>query len=238
MYERGQRGINILLDVLACHASVGGAAALASMPTAKSAYGNHHGRRRVVQTGAVAFVVVPHHPVVTHRPIIVAGHEQEVGKESNLRLYASALVHQALAPVKVLGLAPPRFQRIHKALPRLGDTAGEGKDARFQLASMEEFLGIVNKDDLTRHTYVEDAISGFTGKLLLIQGMVFCDPPVFRLVEALQKANKDVDMPCLPNLMTEITSYTRRREWDYLVKHLQGVEPPKEFSLVTHADLL
>ena len=61
---------------------------------------------------------------------------------------------------------------------------------------------------------------------------------MFRLVEALQKANKDVDMLCIPNMMSEIISYTQRREWDYLVKHLQGVEPPKEFPLVTFADLL
>ena len=53
----------------------------------------------------------------------------------------------------------------------------------------------------------------------------------FRLVEALQKANKDFDMICLPNMTHQMTSYTIRREWDYLVTHLQGIEPPKEFSL-------
>jgi hypothetical protein len=59
----------------------------------------------------------------------------------------------------------------------------------------------------------------------------------FRLVEALQKANLTFDMLCLPNLYSQMTSYTIRREWDYLVTHLQGVEPPKDFKLTTGEDL-
>ena len=112
-------------------------------------------------------------------------------------------------------------------------------DARDFSNPMAEFNGIIGNDNPAPYQYAEDSISAFTGKLFLIQGMSFgAGSPMFRLVEALQKANKDVDMLCIPNMMSEIISYTQRREWDYLVKHLQGVEPPKEFPLVTFADSL
>ena len=28
----------------------------------------------------------------------------------------------------------------------------------------------------------------------------------------------------------DLSNYMMRRKWDYFVKHLKGVEPPKEFS--------
>ena len=65
-------------------------------------------------------------------------------------------------------------------------------------------------------------------------------PPenTFRLVEALRQANKDFDLLLLPNDGHEISSYTLRRTWDYLLKHLQGIEPPETFKLTTAWDLL
>ena len=56
-------------------------------------------------------------------------------------------------------------------------------------------------------------------------------------IEALQKANVTFDMLCLPNLTNQMTSYTTRREWDYLVTHLQGLEPPKDFKLTNGEEL-
>ena len=59
-------------------------------------------------------------------------------------------------------------------------------------------------------------------------------PPAttFRLVEALMAANKDFDMLLLPKMIHALfPDYLMRRTWDYLVKHLMGVEPPKDFHL-------
>lgn len=79
------------------------------------------------------------------------------------------------------------------------------------------------------------------GKLLLIHGLLDRMAPAaitFRLVDALEKANKDFDLLILPNegtrqeSMAHIDSpYAWRRMWDYFVKNLQLVEPPKEFDL-------
>ena len=84
------------------------------------------------------------------------------------------------------------------------------------------------------HEYPEAYAENLQGKLLMIHGMLdTCVPPaiVFRMVEALQKANKDFDLVLLPSMGHSTTGYGIRRAWDYLVEHLQGNEPPKEFKL-------
>ena len=55
-----------------------------------------------------------------------------------------------------------------------------------------------------------------------------------QLVDALIKANKDFDLLLLPgrhhSLVSQTDTYFLRRRWDYFVRHLAGVEPPKEFT--------
>jgi dipeptidyl aminopeptidase/acylaminoacyl peptidase len=80
--------------------------------------------------------------------------------------------------------------------------------------------------------FPESKVDKLQGKLLLMNGMTdICTPPaaVFRIVEALQKANKDFDMVLLPNLGHDPSRYNFRRGWDYFVQHLLGEEPPKGF---------
>lgn len=90
--------------------------------------------------------------------------------------------------------------------------------------------------------YPEQLAENWQGKLLLIHAMygvcVPCYPPAgtLRLVDALRKANKDFDLLMLPHAEGVMGSYEMRRAWDYLVRHLQGVEPPKEFLLGQFAD--
>ena len=113
-------------------------------------------------------------------------------------------------------------------------------DPRFNIASLGEVYDGTENSDESETRYAEDCIENFGGKLLLIQGMLSYTTPagMFRLVKALQKANKDFEMLCLPNLIHEMTSYTIRREWDFLVKHLQDINPPFEYKLKTGKDIL
>ena len=112
-------------------------------------------------------------------------------------------------------------------------------DPRYYLGSFgETYDGTIDQSILTNNTYPEDCIESFGGKLLLIQGLRSpFSAGTFRLVEALQKANKDFDMLVLPNMGNNMTSYSTRREWDYLVTHLQGVKPPRGFKLTNSEDL-
>ena len=114
-------------------------------------------------------------------------------------------------------------------------------DARFHFAATgESFEGIPFEGHAgPQVTYAEDMVDSLKGKLLLVHGML--DPltptSTFRLVNALQNANKDFDLLCLPQVGHDIPSYTFRRNWDYLVTHLLNVEPPREFSLTIGQDL-
>ena len=89
-----------------------------------------------------------------------------------------------------------------------------------------------------QHHY-EDLAVHLQGKLLITTGMMEWVMPVattFRLIEALQKANKRFDMLILPNLCHGYNSYVIQRCWDYVVEHLQGCTPPKDFVLTTSWD--
>ena len=54
------------------------------------------------------------------------------------------------------------------------------------------------------------------------------------IADALIKANKDFDLLMLPNQnhgYGSASAYMMRRRWDYFVKWLMGVEPPKEYPM-------
>ncbi|PHZ84739.1 S9 family peptidase [Paremcibacter congregatus] len=83
--------------------------------------------------------------------------------------------------------------------------------------------------------YLEDLAGNLKGKLLMFVAMLnYSDSPpasTLRIVEALQRANKDFDLVVEPKVTRGFSFYQIRRAWDHLVRHLQGVEPPKEFNL-------
>ena len=72
------------------------------------------------------------------------------------------------------------------------------------------------------------------GKLLIMSGMLEWAMPIamtFRLIEALQKANKRFDMLLLPNVGHGRNNFMIQRSWDYMVEHLLGMTPPEDFKL-------
>ena len=75
------------------------------------------------------------------------------------------------------------------------------------------------------------------GKLLLAHGTMDENVPpnnTLLVVDALIKANKDFDLillPTQPHGYGADGAYVMRRRWDYFVKNLLGLEPPKEFKM-------
>ncbi|MEE2714126.1 MAG: DPP IV N-terminal domain-containing protein [Planctomycetota bacterium] len=72
------------------------------------------------------------------------------------------------------------------------------------------------------------------GKLLLAHGTLDSNVPpsnTMLVVNALIAANKDFDLLLFPNRGHGFgrEPYMMRRRWDYFVRHLLGVEPPKEY---------
>jgi dipeptidyl aminopeptidase/acylaminoacyl peptidase len=93
--------------------------------------------------------------------------------------------------------------------------------------------GTTNYDNQANQLQVDN----LKGKLLITHGSMDNNVPpsnTMLMVEALIKANKDFDFILFPNKRHgygDMTNYMTRRKWDYFVKHLKGVEPPKEFNL-------
>ena len=93
--------------------------------------------------------------------------------------------------------------------------------------------GTTNYDDQAN----ENMARNLKGKLLLAHGTMDNNVPpynTFLVVDALIKANKDFDLLMLPNQAHGYASesnYMTRRRWDYFVKNLLGMEPPKEYEL-------
>lgn len=109
--------------------------------------------------------------------------------------------------------------------------AGEIFDFRVMRANagdMYEGLGSrLNKEHL------EELVHNLKGNLMILLGLLDYVPPAasLRIVEALNRANKDFDLIVEPCSGYGFTSYQLRRSWDFLVSHLQGSEPPANFQL-------
>jgi len=79
-------------------------------------------------------------------------------------------------------------------------------------------------------------VENLKGKLLIAHGMLDDNVPpsnTMLVVDELINANKDFDLILFPNKRHgygDMSNYMMRRKWDYFVKHLKGLEPPKGFS--------
>jgi dipeptidyl aminopeptidase/acylaminoacyl peptidase len=104
---------------------------------------------------------------------------------------------------------------------------------RYQGLETRDANGASNYDDQANQNLAKN----LKGKLLLAHGTMDNNVPptnTLLVVDALIKANKDFDLLMLPNQPhgygTE-SNYMTRRRWDYFVKNLLGVEPPKNYEL-------
>ena len=98
---------------------------------------------------------------------------------------------------------------------------------------LEEFPdGTSNYDNQSNHLQA----GNLKGKLLIAHGLMDGNVPASNtllLVEALVEANKDFDLMVFPNGGHGFgagRTYWMRKRWDYFVRHLLGVDPPKEYE--------
>jgi len=103
----------------------------------------------------------------------------------------------------------------------------------------EKWMPLLTSD--TTKAYEDQAnqthAKNLKGHLLLAHGTLDNNVPPYNtllVVDALIKANKDFDLLLLPNQRHgygDAANYMTRRRWDYFVKNLLGMEPPKEYEL-------
>jgi dipeptidyl aminopeptidase/acylaminoacyl peptidase len=105
----------------------------------------------------------------------------------------------------------------------------------------ERYQGLVVKNTDGTDSYDAEANQTFAknlkGHLLLAHGTMDTNVPpnnTLLVVDALIKANKDFDLLMIPNAAHgygNAANYMTRRRWDYFVRNLLGLEPPKDFVL-------
>jgi len=103
----------------------------------------------------------------------------------------------------------------------------------------EKWQGLLTKTADGKSNYDDQAnqnhAANLKGKLLIAHGTMDDNVPPYMtllVVNELIKANKDFDLILFPNRTHGFGNepYMMRRRWDYLVKHLLGAEPPREFE--------
>lgn len=151
----------------------------------------------------------------------VAGIKQLAQRYPYMDLNRVGVIESGSQPMALAGLL------VHPDFYTVGVTHSGCADGRMLAA--QGMLPICNE-----YPQFEDLAKNLEGKLLIISGMLEWAIPVamtFRLIEALQKANKRFDMLLLPNLGHGQNSFTIQRSWDYLVEHLLKLPPPDDFKL-------
>ena len=80
---------------------------------------------------------------------------------------------------------------------------------------------------------LEDYAANLTGKLLQCLNLLAPTDTAstLRILHALQRANKDVEVVIESHISGGISNYQLRRIWDHMVRHLQGNKPPQNFVL-------
>lgn len=117
---------------------------------------------------------------------------------------------------------------------RVGIAVNACLDWRLSGAFVEEYYNAGLPPEQKNNAELYELADKLKGKLLIVHGMLDNVVPVaaaFRLIEALQLANKNVDMVLLPNLGHGPSKYVQRCAWDYVLRHLRGEEPPEAFVL-------
>lgn len=167
-----------------------------------------------------------HHMVKYNKADCVTGIQQLSKRYPYIDCQRVGVAEFGSIPTALAGLL------VHPEFYRVGVCNNPMADSRLMAS-----LGSTGSDA----PQLEDFAKHLKGKLLLIAGMLDDVMPVsmtFRLVEALQKANKRFDMLLLPNLGHGSSGYATCRSWDYFVQHLLGETPPEGFKLTTGVDLL
>jgi dipeptidyl-peptidase-4 len=105
----------------------------------------------------------------------------------------------------------------------------------------ERYQGLVTRGADGSDSYAVEANQNFAkdlkGRLMLAHGTMDTNVPPYQtmlIADALIKANKDFDLLMLPNQnhgYGSASAYMMRRRWDFFVKWLLGVEPPRQYQM-------
>ncbi len=132
-------------------------------------------------------------------------------------------------------LSYPDFYKVAVSM------AGNHDNRSYQAAWGEKYQGLLRRDTLRGTDNYEDQVNylkakNLKGHLFLMHGDM--DDNVhpantIQVVNALIAANKSFDLLILPDRAHAMHQepYVIRRTWDYFVRYLMGVEPPRDYEI-------
>lgn len=130
------------------------------------------------------------------------------------------------------GFATARAMFLYPEVYRVGVAESGNHDNRFYHASWAEAYDGLFDADAESHLSNTGLADRLRGKLLLIHGEMddnVLPQLTMRLVDRLIAANRDFDLLIVPGVehgLVGSEAYVIRRNWDYFVQHLLGLEPP------------
>ena len=176
------------------------------------------------------FPMAPFNPCRCYKTDCVAGIQQLAERYPYMDTKRVGVVEFASIPTALMGmLVHPDFYQVGVSINAQACSLLEGDVAPAHSADI----------DWQQWPEFEQRADQLRGKLLIINGMLdWCMhvTMTFRLVAALQKANKRFDMLLLPTIGHGLCNYAVQRSWDYMVEHLRGETPPEDFKLDTPID--
>jgi dipeptidyl aminopeptidase/acylaminoacyl peptidase len=117
--------------------------------------------------------------------------------------------------------------------------AGNHDNRTYRFDWGEKYQGRYRRDSVTGRDNFESQANyllarNLRGRLLLMHGDLDTNvhpAMTLRVVDALIKAGKDFDMLIVPDAPHGLPAYTIRKRWDYFVRWLLGVEPPRDYQM-------
>jgi len=160
---------------------------------------------------------------------------------AGLRQLAARYRYLDLTRVGVYGHSAGGYDSTHAALShpefyKVAVSSAGNHDHRMDKAWWNElWMGFPVGEHYRQQSNVTMAPK-LEGKLFLMHGELDDNvhpASTLQLVDALIKANKDFDLLILPgeNHGAGGNRYFQRRRWDFFVRHLLGVEPPKGYQI-------
>jgi dipeptidyl-peptidase-4 len=124
----------------------------------------------------------------------------------------------------------------HPDFYKVAVSSAGNHDHRLDKASwIERYMGLPVAEHYCQQAN-QSLAHNLRGKLLLIHGEMdenVHPSSTLVVVDALIRANKDFDLLILPNRYHACGDdpYFIRKRWDYFVRHLAGLEPPREYQI-------
>jgi dipeptidyl aminopeptidase/acylaminoacyl peptidase len=158
-----------------------------------------------------------------------------------LRQMAARYPYMDLSRVGIYGTSAGGYDAAHAMLThpdfyQVGVSISGNHDQRLDKAWWNElWMGYPVGENYREQSNITLAPK-LEGKLLLVHGDLDDNVNVsetLQFVNALIKANKDFDLLIVPNQYhgEGNSTYLIRRRWDYFVRHLLGVTPPKDYEI-------